>query len=263
VQNIDVMFILQPLIVILVASGLVVYWRYRRVFRGVVLLYTLVAYAVAIALKYAVQIPTASSVTAYFGAESVGVGVYYGVQTVVFEVGLAYLVARYAVVHHAMDNKDAEAFGLGLGFWENAVLLGLLSLFDLVVIYFVLSSNTPVAQTVYSQLSKSAPDLFSPPSQAIGSVAAGVVERMSSILIHFSWGYLCVMAAYFRKRKYLMFALPMGFVDFLVPFAQNLGIIVFEALVLAISIVSVAVVWIVTGELHDSPVSKLNDLKSD
>jgi uncharacterized membrane protein YhfC len=243
-------FIFQPIIVILISSGLVVYWHYRRSFRGILLLYTLVAYAGAIALKYAVQIPTVSSITAYFGAQSVGVGVYYGLQTVFFEVGLAFLVARYAVSHGQLGNKDAEAFGLGLGFWENAILLGLLSLINLVIYYLVLSSNTAIAQTLFNQLSKSAPALFSPPSQAVGSVAEGVVERISSILIHFSWGYLCVMAAYFRKRKYLMIALPMGFVDFLVPFAPSLTIIVFEAIVLAISIISVAVAWLVTSELR-------------
>ena len=190
---------------------------------------------------------------AYFGAHSVGVGVYYGLQTVIFEIGLAFSVARYAVGHGGLGEKDAEAFGLGLGFWENAILPGVLSLLDLVTYYFVLSSNTPIAQTLFNQLSKSAPDLFSPPSQAIGLVAAGVVERISSILIHFSWGCLCVMAASFRKRKYLMIALPMGFIDFLVPFAQSLRLIVFEAIVLAISIISVAMAWLATRELRNGP----------
>jgi len=256
-------FILQPVVVILVSSGLVVYWHYKRCFRGIVLVYTLVAYASAIALKYVVQIPTASAVISYFGAQSVGVGVYYGLQTVFFEVGLAFLVARYAVSHNSLEGKDAEAFGLGLGFWENAVLLGLLSLFDLVVIYSVLSSNTPLAQTVYNQLIKSDPGLFSPPSQAIASVALGIVERISSMLIHFSWGYLCVMAAYFRKRKYLMIALPMGFVDFLVPFAPALGTTVFEALVFAISVTSVAVTWLATDEQRRTSVPEPDGFKTN
>jgi uncharacterized membrane protein YhfC len=209
-----------------------------------------VAYAGAIALKYTVQIPTLSSVANYFGAHSVGVGVYYGLQTVVFEVGLAFLVAWYATSHGKLDKADAEAYGLGLGFWENAVLLGLLSLVNLVAYYAILSTNAPIAQTLYDQLSKSAPDLFSPPSRAFGLVAAGVVERISSILIHFSWGYLCVIAAYFHKKQYFMLALPMGFIDFLVPFAQSFGLIVFEVLVFSLSAASVAIAWYSTRELR-------------
>ena len=87
-QNIDPVFILQPVIVIIVASALMVYWYFKRRFHMEIWLYSLLAYGGAIALKYAVQIPTINSVTDYFGAHSVGLGVYYGLQTVVFEVDL-------------------------------------------------------------------------------------------------------------------------------------------------------------------------------
>jgi hypothetical protein len=50
----------------------------------------------------------------------------------VFEVCLAYLVAWYVVSHGMLERKDAEAYGAGLAFWENAVLLGILSLISLV-----------------------------------------------------------------------------------------------------------------------------------
>lgn len=249
-QNIDIVFILQPIIIIMVSSGLVVYWHYKRSFRKVVLLYSFAAYFAAIALKDVVQIPTLSLVVNYFGAQSVGVGVYYGLQTVVFEVGGAFFVAWYAVSRGKFDRKDAEAFGLGLGFWENAVLLGLFSLVSLVAYYTILSTNTSTAQTIYSQLNVSAPGLFSPLPQAFESVAFGVVERISSILFHFSWGYLCVMAACLHKKQYLMLALPMGFIDFLVPFAPSLGLAVFEALVFALSVASVAVAWYTTRKLR-------------
>ena len=245
-QNIDVVFLLQPLVVISLASGLVIYWHYRRSFRGVILAYSLVAYSVAIALKYAVQIPTVSSVTNYFGTHSVGIGVYYGIQTVVFEVGLAYLICWYGVTIRKLGPKDAEAFGLGLGFWENAVLLGLTSLINLLAYYAILSTNTPTAQTLFNQLNKSSPALFEPPSQAFKAVVAGVVERISSILIHFSWGYLCMIAAFFRKRRYFAIALPMGFVDFLVPFASSLGTALFEAIVFVLSILCLAVALLST-----------------
>jgi hypothetical protein len=199
-QNIDILFILQPVIVIIIASALMVYWYHKRRFHLSVFLYSFIAYAVAIALKYAVQIPTINTVIDYFGAHSVGLGVYYGLQTVFFEVGLAYLIAWYAVSHAKLEKKDAEGYGSGLAFWENAAFLGILSLINLVSYYFILSTNTPLAQTLYNQLNTNAPDLFAPASQALGSVAIGTVERISSILFHFAWGYLCVMAAVYNKK---------------------------------------------------------------
>lgn len=249
-QNIDILFILQPLIVIAICLGLIIYWRVKRSFRIIVLLFSLIAYALAIALKYAVQIPTASTVINYFGANSIGTGVYYGLQTVIFEVGLAYLVAYLAVKYGKMVKKDAEAYGLGLGFWENAVLLGLLPLINLVSYYMILSGDSFIAQTLYNQLSQNTPGLFAPPIEALGSVALGVVERTSSIIIHFAWGYLCVAAAVSRKKKFFLLALPMGFIDFLVPFASSMSIIVFEAVVLILAVVSLLVAWYTTKQFR-------------
>jgi hypothetical protein len=252
VQNIDILFVLQPIIVIVIASLLMLYWYRKRRFHRTVFLYSLVAYAVAIALKYAVQIPTINPVTTYFGAHSVGLGVYYGLQTVFFEVGLAFLIAWFAVSRGALDKKDAEAYGSGLAFWENAVLLGILPLINLITYYTILSSNTSLAQTLYNQLNANAPQLFAPASEAIKSVALGVVERTSSILIHFAWGYLCFMAAYHHRRRLFLIALPMGFIDFLVPFAQD-AVVTFEAVFLALAVISVLVAWHVTRDLRKRP----------
>jgi hypothetical protein len=242
-QNIDPLFILQPVIVIILCSVLLVYWYVKRRFHLMVLVYSLVAYAVAIALKEAVQIPTITTVTNYFGSQSAGLGVYYGLQTVFFEVGLAYVVAWYVISHGMLERKDAEAYGAGLAFWENAGLLGILSLINLVAYYSILSTNTSLAQTLYNQINTNAPGLFAPASQALASVAYGTLERISSILIHSAWGYLCFMAAYLHKKRLFLIALPMGLVDFLVPFAQSWGIPVFEAVVFALSVLSVLVAW--------------------
>lgn len=229
-----------------------VYWYRKRRFHLSVFLYSFIAYAVAIALKYAVQIPTINTVIDYFGAHSIGLGVYYGLQTVFFEVGIAFLVAWYAVSHGKLEKKDAEAYGSGLAFWENAAFLGILSLINLVAYYSILSTNTPLAQTLYDQLNKNASGLFAPASQALSSVAIGTVERISSILFHFAWGYLCVMATYYHKKRLFLIALPMGFVDFLVPFTTPSALIVFEAVVFALSVLSVAVAWYATRQVRKS-----------
>jgi len=234
---------LQPAVVIVVCTFLLVYWHRRRRFDLVVFGYSFVAYAVAIAMKYAVQLPTIDAVTNYFGQQSVGLGVYYGAQTVFFEVGMAYLVASYAIRNRKLGMKDAEGYGAGLAFWENAVLLGVLPLINYIAYYAILATNTSLAQTVYNLLSKNSSGLFDPVSQALASVALGTLERFSSILIHFAWGYLCVMAAVYGKRRLFLIALPIGFVDFLVPFVNTVGIVVFEGIVFIIGVVAVLVAW--------------------
>ena len=244
-QNINPIFILQPVIVIALCSALMIYWYKKRRFHGIIWLYTLIAYGGAIAAKYAVQIPTIGLVS---GSGSVVLGLYYGVQTVVFEVGFAYLVAYLAFKRGSLDRRDAEAYGSGLGFWENVGLLGVLSLINLVAYYFILSSTGSLATTVYNQLSTSAPSLFSSNTEALGLVGIGVLERISSLLVHVAWGYLCVMAVIYRKKILFAIALPMGLIDFLVPFA-GANVLLFEAVFFALSAVCVFVAWYVTKNL--------------
>jgi uncharacterized membrane protein YhfC len=109
-----------------------------------VLVYSLVAYAVAITLKYAVQIPTINIVIDNFGSHSIELGLYYGLQTVFFEVGLTFVVAWYAFSQGRIERKDAEAYGSGLAFWENAGFLGVLSLINLIAYWSILQTNTPL-----------------------------------------------------------------------------------------------------------------------
>jgi hypothetical protein len=250
-QNIDPIFILQPVIVIIIATGLMIYWYFKRGFHKEVWLYSLLAYGIAITLKYAVQIPTIGVVTNTFGAHSVGLGIYYGLQTVVFEVGLAFIIAWWAVSHGKLAKKDAEAYGSGLAFWENAVLISALSLVNLVAYYSILSTNSSLAQTLYTQLNTNAPGLFAPASEALRSVALGTAERVSSIIIHVAWGYLCLMSVIYRKKRLFLIALPMGFIDFLVPFAQG-SVVAFETAFFALSTFSVVVAWYATRWVRKS-----------
>jgi hypothetical protein len=228
-ENVDQFYFLQPTITILFSVALVVYWRYRRDFTSAVLLYSLLAYAGAIAIKAVLQAATFNGFEARYGGNAVALGLYLGVQTMVLEIGGAFLVAAWAVSRHNLQAKDAEGYGLGLALWENAGLLGVLGLVSLVTISLTLPSGSPAAQESYSNLIRSRPDLFYPPSQALPLIAWGVLERVTSLLFHFSWGYLCLLAACFHRRNYLLLALPMGLVDFFVPFYQSLPLLVFES----------------------------------
>ena len=56
------------------------------------------------------------------------------------------------------------------------------------------------------------------------------------------------MAVVYRKKILLLIALPMGFVDFLVPFASG-NVVLFETVVFALSVISVMVAWCATKKV--------------
>jgi hypothetical protein len=265
-DNINPLFMLQPIIVIAIAIGLMVYWYRKRHFHANIWLYSAIAYAAAIALKYAIQIPTSNAVIETFGAHSIGMGIYYGVQTMVLEVGLAFAVATYAVRRGKIDRRDAEAYGSGLAFWENVGFISALSLVNLITIYYLLSNGGSIAELTYNQLIASTPDLFASNSAALGLVGIGVLERISSALIHIAWGYLCVMAAVYHKKLLFAIALPMGLIDFFVPFAQG-NLMLFEGGIFSLAVISVFVAWFATKDLGKTtptppPTPTTNETKS-
>lgn len=240
VTNIDILYVLQPLIITIASIILVLYWHYKKSFTKWIFVYSLVAYALAIIIKTVFQHFTALYVVS---AGNLYIeGVYYGLQTVILEVGLAYVFASYAIKKKQMSAKDASGYGIGLAFWENGVLLGLFSIINVLALYLTLASGSPAAAIAYNAVSKAQPSLFYPAMQALPLIGLGLLERTSSFMVHFSWGYLVLMAAFYRKKKYLAIALPMGLVDFFVPFSKSLGLANFEILIFAIAIASILVV---------------------
>jgi hypothetical protein len=248
-QNIDPIWFLQPLSFTGLGFGLVIFWYFKRRFSRGALLYSLIAYGGAIAVKEALQLATYRQFYSTYGHNSdVALGLYFGLQTVFFEVGGAYIVARFALSRNKMNVDDAEGYGLGLGFWENGVLLGVLALFNIVADYAILSMGTSshVANLVYNALNASSPSYFSPPATVLPMIGYSFMERVTSVLFHLSWGYLCLFSVYFHKRKYFLIALPMGLLDFIVPFEQRLSLPAFEVLVLVLGICAITLTWFVT-----------------
>ncbi len=248
-ENINPLLMLQPIAAIIFSIALIVFWKLKRSFRGSVILYALIAYAGAMIFKNIVQLLTASSMVNMFGSQSPVFGLYLGLQTVIFEVGGAFLVAWFLASRNKISASDAESYGLSLSFWENGALLGLLPLINLVSIYAILSSNTSLAVTVYDQLFTSQPALFDQSASILPLIGWGILERVSSLLLHFSWGYLCIMAAVFHKKQLFILALPFGLIDALVPFASAIGLEIFELLILSLGIVSVLIAIYATKKL--------------
>jgi uncharacterized membrane protein YhfC len=250
-SNIDLLYLITPIATFAFSLGILFYWRHGRGLSKWALVYSLAAYAGAIALKYAVQIPTIDAFRSAFGGNPVAMGLYYGIQTSVLEVGGALLVAWMAVSRGRLGPKDAGGYGLGLAFWENGVLFAIPLLLDYTTYYFVLSMpNSSLAQTLLATLTKDSPGLFYAPSAALPLVFYAVLERVSSLMVHFAWGLLCVLAAVYRKRLYLAVAFPLGFVDFLVPFSGIMGIGVFEFVFFVISAAGLALALRLTASVR-------------
>src|SRR5271157_196603 len=247
-ENIDLVFILQPLFATIITFIMVIHYREKNTFTGWIFLYSLLAFGIAIAAKYAIQIPTINYITATDNL--VYLGLYYGLQTVFLEVGLAYLFARLAFSKQQLALPQASAYGAGLAFWENGILLGFLPLISLATEYAIISSGGSSGQAVYAAVLASEPGLFDTPLAAFPGVFWGTLERVSSIIGHFAWGYLCVVAACSKQRKYFYVALPMGFLDFLVPFASEIPIYVFELIVFAWTLISLVVAKLITKNVN-------------
>jgi hypothetical protein len=241
--NIDPLYILEPVIVIALGVALILYWKLSgRQFTRYALFFSLIAYAGAILIKVVFQLLTANAVVSTFGSASVATGLYYGLQTSILEVGGAFVVARYAVSRRGFSEKDAGAFGISLAFWENGVYLGIFSLISLVSIYSVLAIGPPATvKLVYNALQTGQASLFDPPATVLPLVGFGILERISSILAHCAWGYLTVLAVVYKKNLYLAVALPMGLIDFFVPFANILGLAAFETIIFLFALSSLLI----------------------
>ena len=254
-QNIDPIWFLQPLSFLALSVGTVLFWSLKRKrLPAVLLLYSLIAYAGAIAVKVIFQQITYGPLTASsYGQNDYVLGFYFGLQTSILEVGGAYLVARFAVRRNKKFRAtDAEGYGISLGFWENGMLLGALSLVSLIADYAILSaaSGSSIAQTVYSALLAKAPAYFETPAQAVPTIALSILERVSSLLFHFSWGYLCFLAAFFNNKRLFYIALPMGMIDFTVPFGGALGGPLFETMLFILTLITVFVAWFMTKNIR-------------
>jgi hypothetical protein len=249
-QNIDPVFFLEPVSFIALSVALVLYWHFKRRFTMVVFASSFVAYAGAIALKEVVQYFTYAPFDGKFGSNDYALGLYFGLQTVFFEVGLAYLVAVLLVKKKKLQAQDAGGFGIGLGFWENGILLGALTLVSFAADYFIIAAGGGLAQTVYNAINKSQPSLFNPPLQAFSLLGFPLLERITSAIFHFCWGYLCVLAAVFAKKRYFFLALPMGLLDFLVPFAPILGTAAFEIMIFLMGLAVLTLTLFATKSLR-------------
>jgi len=243
---------------IALSVGLIAYWKIKKRFTVWTVLLALVAYAGAIALKVVFQYFTAQLFYDVVGGNLAALGIYFGLQTVIFEVGGAYLATKIAFSRGRIRADDAEGYGLGLAFWENGVLIGGSALLNGIVWYVTLAGGGLAAQQLFEYLSASSPILFDSSSVILPQIGLAVLERVGSLLVHFSWGLLCVFAVVFKKKRLLGLALPMGLVDFMVPYAGVIGTLNFEVIFFSTSLLCLLLaVWFTKAERKNVSLTSL------
>jgi hypothetical protein len=259
-QNIDPVLFLQPVVSVAVVVAAMLLIRRRSGFRGVMLLVSAIAYWCAIGAKTAVSYVGAAPIESAFGDTSIEFALFLGLQTVFLEVGLAYLGCAYLQRRGNLKPADAGPYGISLAFWENGVLLGVVSIVNLAVIYLIIGSGSALGSTMYSLVHSSNAGLFQAPSALLPGVLLGTLERFSSTLAHVAWGVLCVLSAVTGRKRYLGYALPMGLVDALVPFAQyNLDL--FEAVVFLLSVAFILVAIVSFNRERDGAFGQESSLR--
>lgn len=229
-NQLDLLYLIQPLSVIIITSLLLIVYIQKKTLTISVFSASIVAYFIAIAGKSAIS--SALVLTNHYPTDPYALGLLYGLETSLLEVGLAYLVVWKLQERNTIKALEAPAYGACLAFWENGILLGLLAIPGLIVVINNGGSGLPSGSA----------------SDVLGLVALGTLERISSIIFHFSWGILTVIAATSKKLKYLVVALPMGFIDFLVAFASSMSIVAFELIVFIFAVLCLLIAYTMTKD---------------
>lgn len=241
-ENINAIVILSPTASLAISLSLLVYMvRVGRLGRAV-FGYAMVAYFIAIGGKIVLQSFTSHYTTPSPDFSNTLLGLYYGLQTSFFEIGFAYLFAMI-ITRRGYNVRYAGGYGISLSFAENGLLLGLFSLIQLVSIYMIIFLGIdPLSNMLSEELRKRNPELFLSTTEILPLVGLSIVERISSILAHYSWGVLVFLAAVMRRPRYFAIAFPMGFIDSLVPFSRIAGLYLVELIVfiLALSFLLIA-----------------------
>lgn len=250
-SNINPIYFLEPVSSIAIVLVLLLLYRKKGLTAAVFFLAAL-SYFLAIAAKSILQYFTLPWMETQFGYTSIPTAIYFGAQTAIFEVVGAYLVARHW--KDRVRQNNAEAYGISLAFMENAIMIGGLGLLNLLVNYFILAAGpSSLSDYVRNELLSSSAALFYGTSSALPIIGFSVLERISSLILHYSWGFLVVTSVSTRQSKYLVLAIPFGFVDSLVPYASVMGVPVFEVTIFIIALISLTIALAARKLVRESP----------
>jgi uncharacterized membrane protein YhfC len=187
----------------MIAVGAVAVYGWRRRADAVYFLFGAVSWAVAIAVKIALDLTVTPAFKALLPETLTGIlvlGLYYGLRTGFFESGIPWAAARLAEMRPTFD--QAVAVGIGAGAAE-AIVLGLLSLLNVLVFILVpglIDTFSPATQAAL-QLQLSVPFIPVP-----------VWERLFTLFCHV---FAMALAMYSLRAGWLWLALSIAFMALL------------------------------------------------
>ena len=211
IPQINPLSLLWPLITIIIGTLPILILKVNAKVFGV----AAISYFIAIALKIVIQELTLNYIIIYPYYIQ---GLYYGGQTAIFEIGLAFLFAVIFKIDKPID------FGVSLAFWENAIFLGFLSgitLPDVLISYYLIASNAPASKIIYESFKNTV--LYLGNNQLLEYMLYHTFDRLSSLFAHGAWGSMASLYFIRRKKSYFIIMI-LGFIDFMVPLF-NEGII--------------------------------------
>ena len=201
-MSINPLIILSPILSIIIGLIPVIFFRPN----GIIVFVSAIAYFLAIGLKAAIEFLSSNLISSspiYLQA------LFYGSLTAIFEVGLAFLIPlifhKYFVEY---TKRKAISYGAMLAFWENAILIGLAGLINIITLLVLQKYNpTLIQQAIHLQ-----PILAYSTSQLLPLIGLGALERVDSFLAHASWGSLAYYYLFNKSRKFFLIAL-LGYGD--------------------------------------------------
>ncbi len=168
------------------------------------------SYFIAIIAKILIQ----STFLGFFHTPSIPTYLSYGILTTVLEPGFAYLFLL-VFKPKGLNANLGLSYGAYLAFCENAVLLGVLSLPNYLIVSLSISASQILAHTL---------------------------DRLSSFLLHTFWGFSATLSMTKKDLRYLLISMPYGMTDSLAAyydFTHAIPLLVFSTIVLLISLSSI------------------------
>ena len=226
-MSINPLIALGPLLSIIIGVVPIIIFRPN----GPIITISALAYFLAIVAKVLIELPSSNFILSsplYIQA------IFYGSLTAVFEVGFAFLFPLLFQVK-VYNKRLAISYGAMLAFWENAVLLGISGLIQVVSLLYLQSHNPSlVQQAIHTQ-----PSLAYSTPQLLPLIGFGALERVSSFLAHTAWGSLAYYYLFIRSKSFFLIAL-LGYIDAFVPLIQHnvIPLSLGEILIFVISLIA-------------------------
>jgi uncharacterized membrane protein YhfC len=261
---VNALLLLSPIGMIIVGLAAILFWKSRKRVAWKYFGYGALLWTLAIIPKIIMDITVSPYLYAGLlgygtAALLIGLGMYLGLRTGLFESGFTWLAARKVGELKRIKLDDAMAFGIGFGSFE-AIFLGITSFISLSLFIFNPSAASLLTEAQLASLDS--------PTIIVG---AAILERVFAISIHAFASLLVFYSLTKRKMLYLAYSIIFKtVVDGIIPgltysidTSTVAGIYLIEVPFLALAIIGyVGTLWLMKRypaghlEAHKAPASR-------